>query len=257
METKERARQHFEKLIAKGSEKLQDRFLTLLRLLEGFSPANLQIVYNSFIETAKVLSVRQNRLNKAQLKPKEVRSALQLVAFHYDNTKEVDATLHELNAFLGKEPSEDDAFTYFEKTVMGRVNDVYGREIVISEDGLKHLYKEDVSGKHVIATDNFMPMRAKRLPWIRWTIQNTREIYKKRDNNWIVYGYVQTFRVPLKPSSVANYFLVIIRKKDRQAPLELVTSYHMEDHEDFLKRIEDFQPFVFSEPQSEMFTDAS
>jgi len=147
--------------------------------------------------------------------------------------------------FLGKNVNEDQALSYFRNHVSGKVKDAHGMEITIAEDGSCYLYKEDGSGRHVVDGSNFQLMRAKRLPWIIPTIRTTKEVYKRRSDrdDWMIFGYAQAVRVPIQSGSVANYFFVIARKKHPDAPVKFVTAYHMENHEDFLKRIEEFEPF--------------
>ena len=46
---------------------------------------------------------------------------------------------------------------------MGKGPACFGREILIDIDGMRHLYKDDTTGKHILSAENLLPMRAKRL----------------------------------------------------------------------------------------------
>ncbi len=215
---------------------------TLLKILGNLKLPNKLIVLKCFIEAVKVICSRQNTLNKNQLKMKEVRSALNLITFHYEKTSTIKASTVPLNDLLGKNLNEGDALKYYEKNVEGEIKDFYGRKINLPFDGFRHLYK-DREGKHVTDTEFFQSYRGKRLPWIRHALINTKEIYKKREWKWIVYAYVKCFRVPTHDGFVSNYLFVIVKAENPQVPLKFITAYHFNDHEILLKRIEDFEPY--------------
>lgn len=229
---------------------------TLLRLLDGLHGPNLNIVLNQFIEAVRVLGRRQTYSKRNQLKPKEIRAALELIAFHYEMTQDMDIRKFGVE-LLGKNLTEKEALDYYEKKVIGTVKDVGGREIIIDEEGMQHLYKESETGDHVVHSDNFQPVRAKRLPWIRWTIENTKEVYfqsvDRPENNpsWHVFGYAQSMLVPFKDANGRdaldrNYFFIIIRRKRKDSPLEFVTAYYFKDHDELFKRISLFSPYKFN-----------
>ncbi|MFA6577775.1 MAG: hypothetical protein WCU88_01740 [Elusimicrobiota bacterium] len=228
----------------------------LLRVLGTLDLPNLNIILNHFVEAVKVLKVRQDISSKPQLKPKGVRAALQLIAFHYEKTRDVDVRNDGLNQLLvGRDIGEAEALDFYENKVMGKVLDKGNREIIIDDDGMQYLYKDSQSGKHVVDAANFQSIRAKRMPWIRWAIQNSVEVYfqeverKDGDQSWHTFGYLQSFMVPYRnretgaESFSRNYFFVIVRRKKKNAPLEFVTAYHFDDHESLLKRVAGFEPF--------------
>lgn len=230
----------------------------LLRVLGTLESPNLNNVLNHFVETAKVLKVRQEFLGKPQLKAKEVRAALALIAFHYEKTREIDVRKNGLAIFIGKDLTEQQALDYYEKSMLGKVLDQGGREIIFDVEGMDYLYKDPEHGQHIIASANFQPIRAKRMPWIRWTIQNSTEVYRQEvertrgDPPWHVFGYVYSFLVPFrdresgKDSIERNYLFVVARRKKKDSLIEFVTAYHFDDHETLLKRVATFDPFHFT-----------
>lgn len=219
-----------------------DKAASLFQILGNLDEPNRILVLRCFVESAKVICSRQKTLRKPQLKMKEIRSALELIAFHYDKTSGTDAARKPLSDLLGIELTEGLAVEYFERSVEGKTTDSHGREILINEDGLRHLYK-DREGRHTMEPQYFQPYRAKRLPWIRHALETTNEIYKKRERDWLIYAYVKCFQVPLHAGSVTNYLMVIVRKESHQAPLKFVTAYYLDNHENLLKKVEDFQPY--------------
>lgn len=231
-----------EALKKEGKINILDKTASLLQILGNLNDPNRVLVLRCFVESAKVICSRQNTLKKPQLKMKEIRSALELISFHYDKTSVSDVNKKPLTDLLGIDLTEDMAVDYFEKHVEGEVSDIYGRKIMINEDGLRHLYK-DGDGNHTMEAQYFQLNRAKRLPWIRHTLETAKEIYKKREHAWLIYAYVKCFQVPVHTGCVSNYLMVIARKESTQAPLKFVTAYYLDNHENLLKRIEDFEPY--------------
>lgn len=219
-----------------------DKAASLFQILGNLDEPNRILVLRCFVESSKVICSRQNTLRKPQLKMKEIRSALELIAFHYDKTSGTDAAKKPLCDLLGIDLTEGMAVEYFEKYVEGKTIDSHGREIIINENGLRHLYK-DGEGRHTIESRHFQLYRAKRLPWIRYTLETSKEIYKKRERDWLIYAYVKCFQVPLHAGCVTNYLMVIVRKESHQAPLKFVTAYYLDNHENLLKKIEEFEPY--------------
>jgi len=218
------------------------RTSALLQVLENLNEQNRVMVLRCFLEAAKVICSRQNSLRKPQLKMREIRSALELITFHYDRTSNADTSCAPLNDLLGVDLTVDRAIEYFEKHVEGELCDIYNRKIIITADALCHLYK-DRDGRHTMENQYFQSTRGKRLPWIRHTLCTTREIYKKRDRNWIIYAYVKGFTVPTNSGVVNNFLFVVARTENPQAPIKFVTAYYLDDHEVLLKKIEEFEPY--------------
>ncbi|PIS47503.1 MAG: hypothetical protein COT17_03180 [Elusimicrobia bacterium CG08_land_8_20_14_0_20_51_18] len=223
------------KLRKEGRASSLERIAVLLQVIDNFSEPDRIMVLRCFVEAAKVICSRQNTLRKQQLKMREIRSALELIVFHYDQTSIINAADAPLSDLLGVDLTEDMAIEYFEKQVEGAVCDIYGRKILITEDALRHLYK-DPAGNHTRETGYFQANRGKRLPWIRNTLSATKEIYKKRDRDWIIYAYVKGFAVPTHSGSVNNYLFAVARSENPQMPIKFVTAYYLNNHEDLLKK---------------------
>jgi hypothetical protein len=192
-----------------------------------------------FYDVAKIVHYRQERLRKPQLKMKEIASALTLVEFFHSATYRFDVS-GELACNFGRCP-EDQAVEYFEHSVMGEVMDSFGRKVAIEESGLRSLYKEKYTGKHLIATENYEPVRGKRLPWIRHVIEKAKSVYRVDE---IVQGkfrrtflYTAISSIPLAPKPDIAYFIVVV-SEDRNGNLRFVTAYHVPSHNRFLSRIE-------------------
>jgi hypothetical protein len=170
---------------------------------------------------------------------KEVSSALILAetlhskAFHF----EASGVLAEN---FGGEFDESSAVDYYGQKVMGIVNDKRGRPIVIDEDGMKSLYKDATTGKHIVSAENYEQGRGKRLPWIRYTLQNSDSIYVAEE---IVDGaFRRTFlftaivSIPLDPKPQVNYYVVVVRE-GKNDNLRMVTAYFMLARNKFLARL--------------------
>ena len=176
---------------------------------------------------------------------KEITSAIILVDFYHTFTYRFEAS-GDLASNFGEFP-EDKAIEYFEQSVMGTVTDSFGRTIKIEESGLRSIYKEKYTGKHLIAPENYEEVRGKRLPWIRHVIEKSKSIYQVDE---IVGGkfrrtylYTAIASIPLGSSIDHAYFVVIV-SQDSNGNLWFVTAYHIQSHNRFLSRIEPGIPFV-------------
>src|SRR5713226_8598263 len=155
----------------------------LKRLMASLlSPKNAERLTRVFYDAAKIVFERQKRLNKPQLKMKEVSSALVLAETLHSQAFRFEATGVLAENF--GEFSEASALEYYEKKVMGSVQDKHGRTITIDEDGMKSLYKDPTSGKHHVTPENYEEGRGKGLPWIRYTLQSSSAIYVSEENRW-------------------------------------------------------------------------
>jgi hypothetical protein len=128
---------------------------------------------------------------------------------------------------------------------MGTVVDHFGRSIVIDEDGMKSLYKEHRSGKHVVASENYEETRGKRLPWIRHVLENSPAVYVVEEH---VYGkfrrtyiYTGIASIPLEPKPAISHFVVVVSEGGNKT-LKFVTAYAIIQNNRFLKCIEPGKP---------------
>jgi len=218
----------------------------LFALLSGvLEKGNQERCIRIFYDVAKIVHYKQGRLNKPQLKMKEITSALLLVDFYHTSTLRFEAT-GELAGNFGEFP-EGKAIEYFERSVMGKVTDAFGRTINIEDSGLRSIYKEKYTGKHIIASENYEEVRGKRLPWIRHVIEKSKSVYQADE---IVGGkfrrtllYTAIASVPFKTSVDLAYFVVIV-SQDANGNLRFVTAFPIQSHNRFLSRIEPCVPFI-------------
>lgn len=257
MPSNHRSRELLDTLLTKAANPVQVE--ALLRVLGFLENKDIPSVLNYFVAVAKVIKVRQDGSSRA-LRAKEVRSALDIISFHYQMTQEVHISRDGLDALIGRGFTEGQALDYYEKNVEGRVTDRGGREIILGTEGSQHLYKDPASGKHTVKPENFQTTRAKRLPWIHWTLKNSLEVYvqtveRPGGQSWRVFGYVQTFLVPYRDKDTGvdkvrrNYLFVVARRERKDAAIEFVTAYYFEDHETLLKKVAAFEPFYLIAPK--------
>ena len=208
-----------------------------MRLL-GFgllSEKNAERIARVCYDATKIVYERQKRLKKPQLKMKEVSSAIVLAetlhseAFHFDATGQ-------LAELFGPCP-EATALQYYEERVMGNVQDKHGRKIKIDEDGMKSLYKEPKSGKHIIDPQYYEQVRGKRLPWIRYTLEKSGAIYVAEETVQGAFRrafiYTAIVSIPIQPKPQTQYYVVVVRE-GKNAELRLVTAYSMFKRNRFL-----------------------
>jgi hypothetical protein len=198
-----------------------------------------------FYDAAKIIHYRQGRLDKDQLRMNQIAAALTLVEFYHSS----------MFRFVSSGPlacnfpdcPEDRAIAYFGNSVTGIVADAFGRKVEIEDGGMRSLYKDQHTGKHAVAAENYEPIRGKRLPWIRHTLCNTKSIFQAEAT---IHGkfrrsylYSSLTSIPLAIGPADSYFVVVV-VEDPNGHLRFVTAYPIDRHNKFLKRIEECTPFV-------------
>jgi hypothetical protein len=219
----------------------------LLKLIQSglIHKGNTERVIRVFYDAAKVVYHRQQRLKKSQLKMTEIASTLVLVEFHHSMAFRFSVE-GGLAANLKSCP-EELAIKYYETEVMGELADSFGRRILIDEHGMKSLYKEPNTGKHIVDSENYEEFRGKRLPWIRHTVANSRAVYcveevvKGRFRRTYLYTAIPS--IPIGSRNVISYFLVVI-SEDKNGNLRLVTAFDVFKYNRFLCLIEPGKPFT-------------
>jgi hypothetical protein len=213
----------------------------------AFSRQNAERVARVCYDASRLVYERQKRSGKSSLKTKEVSNALLLAetlhasAFRFV----VEGPLVQL---FGQECSEETALEYFDKHVMGKVTDKYGRTVIIDEDGMKSLYKDPASGGHIDTPENYEEVRGKRLPWVRHTIEHSDAVYMEEEpigrsgiRRKYFYTAIVTFR--LKEQEHASYYVVLVREGKNQA-LKMVTAFSMFERDGFLHTIAISQRYI-------------
>lgn len=226
---------------------------TIQKYLDYLSTDTRREIYKVFNLVSRTLLYRYYRKKKKlrlkgeniALKRSDISSIIHLIDFHVLNHRFIkDSYIVHVGI---KNLDEGDALKFFEIYVMGTVKDKYNRDIHIYLDAMKFLYKDRLTRKHIVHSYNFSDTRAKRLRWIRPTLEKTKEIYEKREKKWSTFLYVSMFEVPyinksgLKQVSL-NHFVVVCRKESGK-PLKFKTAYHARDHNQLLKLIEPYHPF--------------
>lgn len=204
---------------------------------------NAERLARVFYDATKIVYERQRRLGKKQLKMKEISSALLLSEsihsprmFHFDATGALAGNFGHFD--------ESAAFEYYQNHVMGQVVDKIGRTIQIDEDGLRSLYKEQGTGKHVVATDNYEQGRGKRLPWVRHILTNAESIYMVEETvsgafrrSFLYFGVVS---IPLDEKAQTAHHVVVVRE-NKNGYFRLLTAYSVFNRNRFLKILEPSQ----------------
>jgi hypothetical protein len=205
---------------------------------------NAERVCRVFYDAAKVVYYRQNLWQKTQLKMKEIAGALVLVESFHSNAYRFDA-IGELAGLFGQCP-EAKALDYYEHHVMGEIEDACGRKIKIDEDGIRSLYKEKYTGRHIEESQNYEEVRGKRLPWIRHVLKNSKGIFEKEEK---VFGsfrrtflYTAVVSIPIEPKPQVSYYVVIVREIGNKE-LKLVTAYNINILNRLLKAIATAHPW--------------
>lgn len=219
----------------------------LTRLLDTLlSPKNAERLVTVFRDAAKIVYERQKRLEKKQLKMKEVSTALVLAESLHSRMFQFVA-MGKLAECFG-ELDEAAALNYYEQHVMGEVQDCFGRTVVIDEDGMRSLYKDPKSGRHLVISENYESVRGKRLPWIRHSIINSPSIFVNEEQ---ISGsfrrsllYASTVPVPVRGQSAKTEYHIVVARETKTNALRMVTAYSIFERDSFLHSIERCSPYV-------------
>ncbi|MDD4979983.1 MAG: hypothetical protein PHS93_09960 [Candidatus Omnitrophica bacterium] len=211
----------------------------LLRIMENsrlLSTYNRDVTLDVFYDAIKMFYYKQKHRNKLQLKHKEIAQCLNLIYYHHQKDNLIIAQGNLLENF-GRKIEEKEALDYYDKKVMGKVKDSLGEEITIDELGMDFLYDG-----HEMKPDNFLEPRAKRLPWIHYTLENSREIYEKQERNSVKYLYVSHFEYPVHITEAyyRTFFLVIIIKR-KDGSLGFLTAFSVDRYNQFLSKLESWR----------------
>lgn len=227
-----------------------DPIVHLREILLGaslLSKKNRERCARVFCDATKIVYLRQKQLKKPELKMKEISSALVLAETLHSNAFQLNATGELAENFIG-EFTEEQAWEYFDKKVLGEVEDVYGRKILIDDDVIKSLYKDPETGKHEVLSENYEQVRGKRLPWIRHTLKTSSAIYVAEETVNTVFRrtflYTAIATIPLKDSkSQLSYYVVVVRE-GKNANLRMVTAYSMFKRNKFLNLLALTKPYM-------------
>jgi hypothetical protein len=221
------------------------RLNNLVKLLQGglISKDNTDRCVRICYDATKITHYRQERLGKYQLKMREITSALRLVDFHHCNVFRFSAVGPLAENF--RDCNEGKALEYYDKKVCGVVTDKFGRQILIDDDGIRSLYKDPKSNKHIVDSEFYEESRGKRLPWIRHVLEQSPSVYVVEE---IVnakfrrtYLYTAIASIPLQPKPSVSYFMVVV-SEDGNKRLKFVTAYAIISFNRFLKCIEPGKP---------------
>ncbi|MDD4980135.1 MAG: hypothetical protein PHC54_02525 [Candidatus Omnitrophica bacterium] len=209
----------------------------------------MKVVYFKFKRKKDIWEAKLIRKNKPlrdfyPLSKTDISNSIYLVDHYLSNLYIIPPECDPLSKF-GHFPY-DDAIKFYEEYVEGSVKDIYGREIVLDENGLNSLFDHDPD----LNPKNYSESRGKRLPWIIPTLRNSKGIYEFTERSWTTYYYISALNVPYKDkatgevSKVMHYFFIVIRKEAGK-PLTLITAYHFDKELMFLKFLEPAHPFIY------------
>jgi hypothetical protein len=205
------------------------------------SAQNADRLVRVFYDATKIVYERQKRSKKPELKMKEISSALLIADRVNSNQFHFAATSGVLAECFGS-MDEKKALDYYQKIVMGDVTDRLGRLITIDEDGMRSLYKDAETGKHIVSTENYEEVRGKRLPWIRHTLANSESVYisEETDDGKFRRRFLYTAVVSVPHTTVPQYYVVVVRQSKGKDGFKytFLTAYMMLKRNRFLQIIE-------------------
>lgn len=224
------------------AEVLQNLILKLQQP-DMLSAKNADRLVRVFYDAVKLVYERQKRLQKPELKMKEIASAL-LIAERVNSSQFHFAATTGILAECFGSMDEKAALDYYQNRVMGEVTDKFGRKITIDEDGMLSLYKDPETGRHIETTENYEEVRGKRLPWIRHTLMNSDSVYISEGTvggkGKFRRSFLYTAVVSVPGTSDPQYYVVVVREGQNgdNVTYTFLTAYTMLKRNRFLQILE-------------------
>jgi hypothetical protein len=220
----------------------------LLLQSDVLSKKNKERCARVFYDATKIVLVRQDKLHKKELKPKEISAAMVLADMLNSQPFQFNAT-GELAENFGGDFFEDQAWDYFDKKVLGSVSDVYGRKITIGNDFIRSLYKDPKTGDHEMKSEYYEQVRGKRLPWVRYTLKTSSAIYMEEATISGAFrrtlSYTAIVTIPLKDAKPDVSYYVIPVREDKNKNLHAITAYSMGKRNRLLAIIALCKPYTY------------
>jgi hypothetical protein len=223
---------------------------TLLRISRRVDKTSYIEISKIFYDAIKLSALRlkekrdigKSKRRHCTLSKKDITNIINLLCFFHVNDRYcILKHKSELTGCYHPTFSEADAWRYFEEFIEGTTKDKNGVEILFTPEFMKSLYK-DCDGNHVVESEHFVPLRAKRLPLIIDTIKNTENIFIKIDEyNNSEMMYINRYKDPFENE---YYQIVIVKKykKDKTAPYIAKTAFHVFRYNRLLTRLNKYEP---------------
>ncbi len=224
---------------------IRNAFVKISSLVDEVTYQKISRIYfdtvkisNLKLKTKKEISKKKRKV--VSLSRKEIIHILNLVSYFHSN--DICLKLNHGSHLTGcYHPTfnEEDAWRYFDCFIKGNINDKFDIRIEFKDDFIRSLYKDE-EGRHNIDSKNFLEVRAKRLPLIRYTIENTPNIYQKIDEkDNLERIYIHRYIDPYKQ----QFYYVVIASKYRKAknsPFSALTAFPIFRYNDLLRKIEKY-----------------
>lgn len=223
----------------------KENFLLLLKL---FSHQNKKYINEVFYTALKVLYFAKYALKKPILEPKAILYVLDLVKDYIYKYKPVEVKDKLLELMKGKPVTEGEAFDYWDKNIPRQTVDRYGRIVKLGDAVFDSLHKDPYTGKKIKAPGNYKESRAKRLPWLIYTLRNTNQIYESNEKDWIIYYYTMPYvikyrdKITEEQKTGVDHYLVVTKQK-KGVPIQFVTAYTPGSRLELFKKICRSRPY--------------
>jgi hypothetical protein len=232
-------------------EQIKKKIEKVVSVLDFETFKNITRIYYEALQLSYIKLKRKSHLSKkfrfknVTLGRSEMTSIIKLLDyFHRNDCCTPIKQYSPLAECYHSSISEDEALRYCDKFVVGIAKDKFGNEIKFTKDFFLSLYKSE-GCSHIEAAqeeENFNTTRAKRLPLVRYTIENTTNIFQRIDERenlerMYVHRYIDFYN--------HTYFSVVIaekNKKDKANPFLAKTAFPIFDHLPLLRRLEKYEP---------------
>jgi hypothetical protein len=237
-----------------------EKIVKLFDNIKGLNKPNKELVVDVFYDVVRLLKKKEERTHKTQFAKDEVITAINVIYDLYSKKQVWDMGLlgnkHLYDFFFDpddcikeKKDHEAEALKYYEANLMKKeVKDRYGRRIIFTEEGIGHLYKDPITGKHDIKPENFVTWRKKRMPWLHHTLEHTYKVYERTSPIKEIpirflytsdFKYTYTNDKGIKEDKYERFLVIVTQTSEG---LKFETAYAL-DHDELIKYLEPCRVF--------------
>ena len=170
---------------------------------------------------------------------KNLAAILETLHWFYLNDTVIHAQQETLD-FFGNPPTYKEACKYFDDVLRKEYKFNSDSKIILDENS-KRLICKDSSGRHILAKDNYVETRGKRLPFIKNSLENLNHCYEiiqepgKEEQLMIINQY----RYPVKIDTYNyEYFVMILRRFGASSKeYRLITAFSVYLYRGILRKI--------------------
>lgn len=164
----------------------------------------------------------------------------------------IDMTNHPIMKKWFPCANEANALNYFENNLSEKeFCDSFGEKIYIPFESFQSLYKEDVTGKHIVDSKNYVVERGQRLPYISQVLCTSKCILERpfrydpygTIDRMYLHGFAENFGSD-SPERMVYMAVIVLRDRKENKPTKFKTAFPVVGEMDLCRRLSGGYRFV-------------